>query len=96
MLSPTPTRYLVLFALLVGCSLLFVSPAHAQYKIELQTCEVLKITETQYGISVVETATCIKPHQDLSAERHLAQRQPRGDVPDRAHRCGDHLHGHEE
>ena len=33
----------------------------AQYKIELQTCEDLKITKKQYGINVVETATCINP-----------------------------------
>jgi len=41
--------------------MLLVSPAQAQYKIELQTCEDLKITETKYGGSVVETATCINP-----------------------------------
>jgi hypothetical protein len=51
----------VLFALLLCCSILFVSPAQAQFKIELQTCEDLKIAEARYGASVVETATCIKP-----------------------------------
>ena len=61
MLSHTQTRYLVILALSVCCSMLVVAPAQAQYKIELQTCEDLKITETQYGISVVETATCINP-----------------------------------
>ncbi|HEV2915294.1 MAG TPA: hypothetical protein VGX92_18590 [Pyrinomonadaceae bacterium] len=58
---PKQTRRLVLFALSVCCSMLFVAPARAQYKIDLQTCEDLKITETQYGASVVETATCINP-----------------------------------
>ncbi len=33
----------------------------AQFKIELQTCEDLKITRKQYGGNVVETATCINP-----------------------------------
>src|SRR2546421_2777736 len=61
MLAPKQSRYLVLFALSVGCAMFCVAPARAQYKIDLQTCEDLKIAETQYGISVVETATCIKP-----------------------------------
>jgi hypothetical protein len=61
MLSLKRTRWIVFFALSVCCSMLFVSPAQAQSKIELQTCEDLKITETKYGASVVETATCINP-----------------------------------
>ena len=61
MLSPKQIRYPVLCALSVCCSILFVSAAQAQPKIELQTCEDLKITEAQYGGSVVETATCINP-----------------------------------
>jgi hypothetical protein len=72
MMSPQQTRRLVLFALSVCCSVLFVSPARAQSKIELQTCEDLKIAETQYGISVVETATCVKPAKTF---------QPKGTVP---------------
>ena len=61
MLSPQRTGCLVLFALAI-CGVLFcVSPARAQYKIDLQTCEDLQIAEKQYGISVVETATCVKP-----------------------------------
>ncbi len=39
----------------------FAASVNAQYKIELQTCEDLKITKKQYGINVVETATCINP-----------------------------------
>ena len=35
--------------------------ARAQFKLELQTCEDLKITKTQYGANVVETAACINP-----------------------------------
>lgn len=61
MLKHKQTRYLVLCALSVCCSMLFVSSAQAQGKIELQTCEDLKIAETQYGGSVVETATCVNP-----------------------------------
>ena len=61
MLSPRQIQRLVFFALSVCCSILFVPPAQAQYKIELQTCEDVKIAETKYGGSVVETATCIKP-----------------------------------
>jgi hypothetical protein len=61
MLSPRRTRYLLLFALSVCCSLLFISRAQAQYKIELQTCEDLKITEKQYGALMVETANCVNP-----------------------------------
>ena len=59
MLSPKPTRYLLLFALLICCSMLFVSAAQAQSKIELQTCEDLKINKAQHGALIVETATCI-------------------------------------
>src|SRR5215210_505164 len=61
MLSTKRTCYLMLFALLICCSMLFVSSAQAQSKIELQTCEDLKLAEKQYGASVVETATCIHP-----------------------------------
>jgi hypothetical protein len=43
------------------CLATFTSAARAQYKIELQTCEDLKITKKQYGVNVVETATCINP-----------------------------------
>lgn len=72
MLSPKQTRYLVLFALSVCCSILFVSPAQAQYKIELQACEDLKVAEMPQGISVLETATCIKPTKTF---------QPKGTLP---------------
>lgn len=36
-------------------------PARAQFNLELQTCEDLKITNAQYGVKVVETATCVNP-----------------------------------
>ena len=55
------TRRLVFAVLSVCCSLLLVSSVRAQYKIDLQTCEDLKITSTRYGVNVVETATCINP-----------------------------------
>ena len=61
MLSPGQTRCLLLLALSVCCSMSLASTAQAQYKIELQTCDDLKITETRYGGSVVETATCTNP-----------------------------------
>lgn len=61
MLSLKRIRYMLFFALSLCCSMLFVSPAQAQNKIELQTCEDLKITETRYGGSVVETAGCVNP-----------------------------------
>ena len=57
---------------LVLCSsvLLFVaSTARAQYKLE--TCEDLKISETQYGISVVETATCLNPTKTFAPKGTL-------------------------
>lgn len=50
-------------------SLAFASVAHAQYKLE--TCEDLKITRQQYGISVVETATCVNPTKTLSPKGTL-------------------------
>ena len=56
---PSP-KILCCFVLLC-CSLLVVSAARAQYKIDLQTCEDLKIAKAQYGINVVETATCVNP-----------------------------------
>ena len=69
-MSPKCTHHLVLFALSVCCSIIFIPPAQAQ-KIELQTCEDLKITETRYGISVVETATCIKPTRTFQPQGTL-------------------------
>ena len=58
------TRQTCSFALAALLSLLATSVARAQYKLE--TCEDLKITQTQYGISVVETAACVKPTQQFS------------------------------
>ena len=59
--SPKRIRCLLLFAAAVCCPLLCASPARAQFKIELQTCEDLKIAKAQYGGSVVETAACVNP-----------------------------------
>src|SRR5215213_10446877 len=59
MMSPTQARPILLFAASDLCSALFAAEARAQFKIELQTCEDLKITEKQYGASMVETATCL-------------------------------------
>jgi hypothetical protein len=53
------------YCLVAACVSVFIaSTARAQYKLE--TCEELKITEKQYGISVVETATCVNPTKTFS------------------------------
>jgi hypothetical protein len=57
MLAPKTFRGL----LLLCCSLLLAASPRAQFKIEMQTCEDLKIAEAHYGINTVETATCINP-----------------------------------
>jgi hypothetical protein len=69
--ASTRIRPLVLFALSVGCLFFSGSAARAQFKIELQTCEDLKITEKQYGASVVETATCVNPTKTFSPKGTL-------------------------
>jgi len=56
-----PSRPIRVSVLVVVCLAAFVSAAQAQYKIEFQTCEDLKITEKRYGVNVIETATCINP-----------------------------------
>jgi hypothetical protein len=71
MLSPKQTRYLLILTLSVCCSMSFVSSAQAQNKIELQACEDLKITEKQYGASMVETATCLNPTKTFSPKGTL-------------------------
>ena len=43
------------------CLATLTSAAHAQYKIDLQTCEDLKIAKKQHGALIVETATCVNP-----------------------------------
>jgi hypothetical protein len=45
----------------ICCLMLAAYSAQAQSKIELHTCEDLKITKKQYGAAVVETATCVNP-----------------------------------
>lgn len=49
--------------------LLGAATVRAQYKLEL--CEDLKIVETQYGGSVVETATCVNPTKIFSPKGTL-------------------------
>lgn len=58
---PRRNDYLQFVLLAVGCSGLFASSAHAQARIDLQTCEELRITKKQYGALVVETAACVNP-----------------------------------
>jgi hypothetical protein len=64
-------RTLVLLVSAVGCVLFSASSARAQFKLELQTCEDLKITQKQYGASVVETATCVNPTTKFSPKGTL-------------------------
>ena len=71
MLSPEQARSLMLFVLSVCCSMVFASHARAQNKIELQTCEDLKITETKYGAAVVETAVCVNPTKNFQPKGTL-------------------------
>lgn len=59
--SPLRTRYLALLVLSICCSMGLARPARAQSKIELQTCDDLKITKKQYGALVVEIAACVNP-----------------------------------
>jgi hypothetical protein len=55
------TRSFLLFILACLCCLGLPGLAVAQFKLELQTCEDLKIAKKQYGINVVETAACVNP-----------------------------------
>ena len=71
MLSCKQFRRTVVLAFSFCCSLLFTSTVRAQFKIDLQTCEDLKITKTQYGINVVETATCINPTKNFKPKGTL-------------------------
>ncbi len=70
-MSPERTLRLALCALAVCCSSLLAPEARAQFKIELQTCEDLKITEKQYGALVVETAACVNPTKAFSPKGTL-------------------------
>ncbi|MBV9926323.1 MAG: hypothetical protein JOZ96_14990 [Acidobacteria bacterium] len=54
-------KSLALCIALFCCLMSFVRPARAQAKLELQTCEDLKITKKQYGGLPVETAACVNP-----------------------------------
>jgi hypothetical protein len=62
------------FVLLISaCLLSLVQPgsAAAQFKIDLVTCEDLKITEAHYGINTVETATCVNPTKNFKPKGTL-------------------------
>jgi hypothetical protein len=58
--SKKPRRVNLPF-LALWCLLLLTSAAEAQFRIELQTCQDLKIVQVNYGASSVETAACIGP-----------------------------------
>lgn len=57
MVSTTLRRVFTISLMSVSCLISF--SANAQYKIDLTTCEELKITKTQHGANIVETATCV-------------------------------------
>jgi hypothetical protein len=63
------TRRIYSLAVAVSVSLIIVSSARAQYKLEL--CEDLKITEAHHGINTVETAACINPTKTFSPKGTL-------------------------
>ena len=65
-------RSLVRSTLFLFAGLLFVSAVQAQYKIEMQTCEDLKIVAAHDGINTIETATCINPTKSF---------KPKGTLP---------------
>lgn len=71
MLTRTQFRCFALAASAVCLSILSTSAAFAQYKIDLQTCEDLKISKTQSGVNVVETATCINPTKSFKPKGTL-------------------------
>jgi hypothetical protein len=50
-----------LLALSVCGATLLTSVVYAQTKIELVTCEDIKITEAHFGVSTVENAACVNP-----------------------------------
>lgn len=52
-------------------SLLLAVSARAQFKLELQTCEDLKVTGNNAGLNMVETATCINPTKTFSPKGTL-------------------------
>ena len=63
-----PQRLLILSLL---CLATFASSVHAQYKIDFQLCEEIKIDKTQISIQVIETATCTKPSNTFTPKGTL-------------------------
>ena len=57
------------FLFAFSSSVVLAATVQAQYKLE--TCEDIRITEKQYGINVVETATCVNPTQTFSPKGTL-------------------------
>ena len=60
-----------LFFAFVICVVIFGTSVHAQYKIDLQLCEEIKIDKQQIGIEVIETATCTKPSNTFTPKGTL-------------------------
>ena len=68
------TRRFCSLAFAACASLVIVSSASAQYKLE--TCEDLKIAEAHFGINTVETATCVNPAKTFSPKGTLRNTRP--------------------
>ena len=65
-------RQLFAVAAALCFSLMLAVNARAQFKLDLQTCEDIKVTGNNAGTNTVETATCIK-RPNLFAKRHDAE-----------------------
>lgn len=66
-----PIRMMCLANAGIVCLSVLPFAVQAQYRIELQTCEALKITEKRYGVNVVETATCVNPTKNFKPKGTL-------------------------
>lgn len=64
-------RTLILAATALCFSFVLAVDARAQFKLDLQTCEDIKVTGNNAGIGTVETATCIKPAKTFSPKGTL-------------------------
>jgi hypothetical protein len=71
LLLPRPLYHARRLVLSICCLMLAAYSAQAQSKIELQTCEALKVTKKQYGVLVVETATCVNPTKTIRPQGTL-------------------------
>ena len=59
------------FVICLFCFVAFASSVQAQYKIDFQLCEEIKVEKTQISIQVIETATCTKPSNTFTPKGTL-------------------------